>query len=113
MVTGLLTGLARYQAMSTTKEVTRRAILSGAAALPAVAMLPTMAAAATTEPDPIFEAIKRHWKAFADFISLCRAEDALKEKGVKLLPAPGECRTPETHRHGYGGRERRTDPVWS
>jgi hypothetical protein len=53
--------------MSTTKDVTRRTIVGGAAALPAVAMLP-MAAAATTEPDPIFAAIERYQKAFADFI---------------------------------------------
>ena len=42
--------------MSTTKKVTRRLIMSGAAALPAVAVLPAVSAEATIELDPITEA---------------------------------------------------------
>jgi hypothetical protein len=61
--------------MSATKKVTLRTIMSGAAALPAVAVLPTMAAAAMTEPDPIFNAIEAHHQAYQILSNLCSALD--------------------------------------
>jgi hypothetical protein len=48
---------------------TRRAVLAGAAALPAIS-LPAIA----TEPDPIFAAIERHKMAFRIEQETCRAE---------------------------------------
>jgi uncharacterized protein (DUF1501 family) len=42
--------------MSTTKVVSRRAIMSGTAALPAVAVLPAITAVTAAEPDPIMDA---------------------------------------------------------
>jgi hypothetical protein len=63
-----------------TKNVSRRAMLAGASAVPAIAIAPSITAAG--EPDPIFAAIERYRKTSADFITLCRAEDDLREKGV-------------------------------
>jgi hypothetical protein len=63
------------EAMSTTKQVSRRTIVSGAAALPAIAVCVT--AVAATEPDPIFAAIAAHRSAWA---ALCRDCSRLDEE---------------------------------
>jgi hypothetical protein len=47
--------------------VTRRTIVSGAAALPAVVVLPALTA--PTEPDPIFAAIAAHRSAWAALVA--------------------------------------------
>jgi hypothetical protein len=79
--------------MSTTKEVSRRAIMSGAAALPAAAMLPAVAAvSAPTAPDPIFAAIERHRLAYAELKAANSETSAAEER----LPKDfwGEASTP-------------------
>jgi hypothetical protein len=68
-----------------TKTTTRRAVLSGAAALPAGAMLPAVAGAAPTEPDPIFAAIERHRLAYAE-LKAANSEMSAAEERV-----PKEC----------------------
>ena len=61
-----------------TATSTRRAVLAGAAALPALS-LPIIAA----EPDPIFEAIERHRapeSAFSDFLKTESRKQTAEEK---------------------------------
>jgi hypothetical protein len=78
-------------------NLSRRAIMSSAAALPALAVLPAIASGALAhEPDPIFAAIEKHRALDVAFIARCHYEDDLAESGYKLSPAPGEfSRTPE------------------
>jgi hypothetical protein len=76
--------------VETTMSQSRRAILTTAAALPALAM-PVIAIAATAGPgDPIYAAIEKYRIAEDAFIARCEYEDDLKENGVKLARAPGE-----------------------
>jgi hypothetical protein len=74
-----------------TTSPSRRAVLAGIAATPALAA----PALVLSGPDPIFAAIENHRKLDADFLTLARSEDRLLESGIKLLPAPGDHRTPE------------------
>jgi hypothetical protein len=67
-------------------NMNRRAILAGAATLPAISIT-----ALGSEPDPAFAAIEAYKTAFDAFIARCRYED----DHVKLEPAPDDVRTPE------------------
>jgi hypothetical protein len=69
-------------------NMNRRAILAGAATLPAIS-IPALG----SEPDPAFAAIEAYKTAFDAFIARCRYEDDLGR--VKLEPAPDDFRTPE------------------
>jgi hypothetical protein len=77
--------------MTTTQ--TRRAILAGIATAPAAAL--AAPALALSAPDPIFAAIENNRKADAEFIRLCSVEDELEERGIELVRAPDDSRTPE------------------
>jgi hypothetical protein len=46
-------------------------------------------------PDPIFAAIERYRVADAAYDARCRLEDAMRARGMELIPAPGDSRTPE------------------
>ena len=74
-------------------NLSRRHLVTTAAALPALAM-PAVAALAH-EPDPIFAAIEKYRALDAAFIARCYYEDGLAESGQKLSPAAGDHRTPE------------------
>jgi hypothetical protein len=50
-----------------TMTASRRAIVAGVAALPAIAALPTMAGALPAEPDPIFAAIALHRRLYGEW----------------------------------------------
>lgn len=89
---------------------TRRAILAGAAALPALAIpalaMPSIAAPASA--DPIFAAIDRHRAAYAEFERVCYLQEEL-EKTI-----PKERRV----RHYVGDRDNaemiaNDDPAWT
>jgi hypothetical protein len=56
---------------------------------------PSPSIAVTVEPDPIFAAIEANRKADVDFIRLCDLEGELEEKGIELVSAPDDHRTPE------------------
>jgi hypothetical protein len=75
-----------------TMTTSRRAILAGAASLPALA-LPAIATAVAA--DPIFAAIEAHRDLEQAFFALCHREEAMEEAGVVLEPAPGDFRTLE------------------
>jgi hypothetical protein len=64
-------------AMSTTK-LNRRAILAGAATVPAVAILPAAGVAATTGHDPIFAAIEDHRRAHLEWRAAVHHEFAIE-----------------------------------
>jgi hypothetical protein len=64
--------------MSRSSSLSRRTIMSGAAALPAAAILPNQAAA--IEPDPIFAVIEVHRRAWADLGTECKNQTALEEE---------------------------------
>jgi hypothetical protein len=64
-------------------DVTRRALVRGAATLPAIAALPV--AAASTEPDdPIYTVIEAHNEAWR---ILCNCCEALEEAGTAKAKA--------------------------
>ena len=73
------------------RTTSRRAVLAGAAALPALAM-PTIA---TATGDPIFAAIERYEQSHQAFISRCDYEDARGRAGQPCEPAADDHRTPE------------------
>ena len=66
--------------------LSRRSLVTSAAALPALAV-PAVAAAASSEPDPIFAAIEKERALNTAFLARCHYEDDLAETGVKLAPA--------------------------
>jgi hypothetical protein len=71
----------------------RRALVAGAAAaLPAIAVLPTAAAAALThEPDPIFAAIEQWRQAWAAFgVAVSKVDDLLQD-APGFTAAEAEC----------------------
>ena len=74
----------------TTCKTTRRAVLAGAAALPALAIIPATALPAIGGTDPIFAAIERHRQAEAAYLAACNEhverakEQAREERVIKL-----------------------------
>jgi hypothetical protein len=75
-------------------NLSRRSLVTSAAALPALAV--PAVAIASIEPDPIFAAIEKERALNTAFLARCHYEDDLAETGVKLAPAPGEySQTPE------------------
>jgi hypothetical protein len=74
-------------------KTSRRAILAGAAVLPALAV-PAFAAASIKD-DPTFAAVDRARKGEEEFLALARSEDAAEGGGIKLDKAPDDHRTPE------------------
>jgi hypothetical protein len=74
-------------------NLSRRHLVTSAAALPALAV-PAVAAFAH-EPDPIFAAIEKERALDEAFITRCYYEDDLAGSGCKLSPAPDDSRTPE------------------
>jgi hypothetical protein len=75
------------------KNMNRRAMLAGAAAVPAIAIAPSVALAG--EPDPVFAAIGNYQRADAAFIARAMLEDELAEAGIRLANASGEHQTAE------------------
>jgi hypothetical protein len=75
-------------------NLSRRHLVTTAAALPALAM-PAVADTLGHEPDPIFKAIERYSALDEAYYALAHYEDDLTESGHKLTPAPGDHRTPE------------------
>src|ERR1035437_79114 len=73
-----------------TTTTTRRAILAGTAALPALAIIPARAVAAAGGVDPIFAAIEKHRQIEAAFVAACNEhvekarEPAREDRVVKL-----------------------------
>jgi hypothetical protein len=67
--------------------LSRRSLVTSAAALPALAV---PAVAALAEPDPIYAAIEKDRALYAAFIARCDYEGGLEKSGVKLVPGPGE-----------------------
>jgi len=79
--------------MTDDRKMTRRAMLAGAAAVPALALAPTLAAAAAV-PDPVFAAIEAHRTASAAVAAACKevaaAEDRIPKQffGLAWVPVP-------------------------
>jgi hypothetical protein len=74
--------------------LSRRNLVTSAAALPALAV-PAVAVAALAEPDPIYAAIEKYRIAEDAFLARCEYEDDLEKAGQKLTLAPDDHRTPE------------------
>jgi hypothetical protein len=72
-----------HATMTITK--TRRAVLAGAAALPALAAPTALASISPT--DPIFAAIERHRAAQATFFAACKLDDPTDEQVDPLCTA--------------------------
>jgi hypothetical protein len=68
-------------------NLSRRLLVTGTAALPALAV-PAMTIAA--EPDPVFAAIQKYRARDDAFMTRCRHEGELRKAGVKLVSAEGE-----------------------
>jgi hypothetical protein len=62
-----------------TMTASRRALVAGVAALPAIAALPAMAGIVPAEPDPIFAAIAAHRATEAAFCDACLAHSRFEE----------------------------------
>jgi hypothetical protein len=76
-------------------NLSRRSLVTTAAALPALAM-PAVAIAATGESDdPVFAAIEKARATHKAFMSRCLYEDSCEEAGIELAPAPDDHRTSE------------------
>jgi selenocysteine lyase/cysteine desulfurase len=79
----------KEHATMTTCKTTRRAVLAGAAALPALAIIPATALGAGAV-DPIFAAIERHRQAEATYVAACNEptdqakEQAREDRANKL-----------------------------
>jgi len=79
--------------MTDDRKTTRRALLAGAAAVPALALASTLAAAAAA-PDPVFAAIERHRHACAAvtaaYKEVAAAENRIPEqfRGLPWVPVP-------------------------
>jgi hypothetical protein len=72
------------------KTIDRRAILAGAASLPAISI---PAIAAVTEPDPIHAAIEAHraaWARLEDHLRKSTAEDEAEEERLNAVIADAE-----------------------
>ena len=74
-------------------KLSRRSLVTRAAALPVLAV-PALAAEAA-KPDPVFVAIEKYCEAREAYVSLCDHEEGLIASGQELTPAPGDHRTPE------------------
>ena len=70
-------------------SLSRRALVTSAAALPALAM-PAAALAVPAEPDPAFVAIEKYRALDEAFLAKARHEGELRAAGVKLVSAEGE-----------------------
>jgi hypothetical protein len=73
-------------------NTSRRAVLAGAATLPALAV---PAAAGSLTHDPIFAAIERARRAYGRCCKVSEWEDQQEGAGIKLVLAEGDHRTPE------------------
>jgi hypothetical protein len=69
-------------------DLSRRSLVTSAAALPVLAV-PAIAIP-SAEPDPIFAAIEKERALNAAFIARCHHENDLAEAGVELALAPGD-----------------------
>jgi ABC-type phosphate/phosphonate transport system substrate-binding protein len=88
-----------------TSKTSRRAVLAGAAALPALAV---PAIAMTAFADPIFAAIDRHKTAYAEFVRVVRLEEKLHET------IPAERRTRYHVEDRYNSEMiANEDPAWT
>jgi hypothetical protein len=74
---------SRQQGATMTSKTSRRAVLAGAATLPALAIIPATAFAAA---DPIFAAIEKHRKLNDAHIAACNATVAASEGIEGLTP---------------------------
>ena len=75
-------------------NLSRRHLVTTAAALPALAM-PAAAGTLAYEPDPIFAAIEKDRAADVAYYARSDYENDLEESGHKLTPAADDHRTPE------------------
>jgi hypothetical protein len=71
--------------MNERAPTSRRAVLAGIAAAPALAVS-AFALTSVGTPDPIFAAIENHRKLEADWLSLCRSKDELGEGDQEDTP---------------------------
>jgi hypothetical protein len=83
--------------MSKSKDVSRRTILAGAAAMPATAAV-AASALATTEPDPIFAAIEQCRAALGTYSAAVKAEGETESALVDELRARGGVENPLANR---------------
>ncbi len=74
-------------------KLSRRSLVTSAAALPVLAV-PALAAEAA-KPDPVFVAIERFREAEEAYVSLCEHEGGLIASGQELTSAPDDHRTSE------------------
>jgi hypothetical protein len=78
-------------------KISRRSLVTTAAALPALAV--PAAASPAQKADPIFAALETYRGLDAAYYARSDYEDSLGESGVKLHPAPDDHRTPEMVAH--------------